>query len=373
MDSSKDTELGIDALRGLAALAVLFSHTVVVVLRTHLGTEPSDYEKGWQQVHHAWGLGFGVFWVWVFFVISGFCIHQSIKRSRKKGSFSVTSYGLARITRIYPLFLIGLGITLLGWWLTQGWNTQTALPWAEAAGCLAMLQIWTGTPLGFQASWSLTNEMIYYAAWPLALATAGWSFRRALTRSVLWSLLQIIVFAILWKTLTGGATEHWLIPFWTLPALYLLWLAGAWLAEHITLAKRCYLWAWLLSVLAMLALLVVLMQLYAAESRHWLHFVTAYAAILPIMGALAGLHHLGLSQRPLLAATARYLGSLSYPCYILHHPLLWSLQYLLMANLKLSIWQNISLLCLTVAAVVGTLGVWLEQRTLQWRKSWLTA
>lgn len=373
MAEGRDTELGIDALRGIAALAVLFSHAVVVVLRTQLGTEPASYPVEWKFIHHAWGLGFGVFWVWVFFVISGFCIHQSIQRSLRRGSLSLRAYALARVTRIYPLFLIGLIITLLGWWLTQGWQTGAALPWQQALGCLAMLQVWTGTPLGFQASWSLTNEMLYYAAWPLALMLSKGIFSKALRYSLLWSAAQFILFSVLWKKLTGGAAEHWLIPFWTLPALYTLWLAGAWLAEHWARAQSLGFKSWLLSLALLLALLSTLMLLYAHESRHWLHFVTAYAAILPVLGTLAGLQHLRLSRVQPLAAVARYLGSLSYPCYILHHPLLWSLQYLCLSQLELSVWGNVALLCLLVCGIVGSLGVWLERRFLHWRKSLLTA
>ncbi|MFN7562819.1 MAG: hypothetical protein ACK5TH_13635, partial [Prosthecobacter sp.] len=78
MDSrlDKDSELLLDALRGLAAFVVLFAHGFELAAGSALGWNSATNSEGWRWARAIFG---NADWcVWCFFVISGICIHRSI-------------------------------------------------------------------------------------------------------------------------------------------------------------------------------------------------------------------------------------------------------------------------------------------------------
>jgi peptidoglycan/LPS O-acetylase OafA/YrhL len=93
-----DPAAGLDGLRGLAAMTVAFGHGVSAAF---FGS-------------HVWlAICFGV-WaraaVVFFFVLSGYVIANSIRRSFAAGEFSLARFALNRITRVYPPFLLALAL-----------------------------------------------------------------------------------------------------------------------------------------------------------------------------------------------------------------------------------------------------------------------
>src|SRR5258708_21251359 len=101
---------GIDALRGLAALGVVLYHAV-------------DVSRGAPQNFLRWPLlflysltSFGYVGVFLFFVISGFCIHLQWARSRAAGKVPEIRFGSfwkRRVRRLYPAYLIALALYLV--------------------------------------------------------------------------------------------------------------------------------------------------------------------------------------------------------------------------------------------------------------------
>ena len=84
----------LDALRGLAALAVVFDHLSYYVLQ-HVRAV----------IYHWFDAGnYGVF---VFFIISGYIVPASLER---KGS--VRTFWVSRVFRLYPLYLLAVGIAV---------------------------------------------------------------------------------------------------------------------------------------------------------------------------------------------------------------------------------------------------------------------
>src|SRR5215469_4424811 len=86
----------LDALRGFAALCVVFDHGTTLVLRSL-----HAYLYQW--------LNFGQYGVFVFFLVSGYIIPASLER---KGS--VRGFWTGRVFRLYPPYLLALGISLVG-------------------------------------------------------------------------------------------------------------------------------------------------------------------------------------------------------------------------------------------------------------------
>src|SRR5438445_10494770 len=84
----------LDVLRGLAALAVVFDHVSYHVLQ-----HPRHV------IYHWFNLGdYGVF---VFFIISGYIVPASLER---KGS--VRTFWVSRLFRLYPLYLLAVGMAV---------------------------------------------------------------------------------------------------------------------------------------------------------------------------------------------------------------------------------------------------------------------
>jgi peptidoglycan/LPS O-acetylase OafA/YrhL len=84
----------LDVLRGLAALAVVFDHAIYYVL--HHG----------RTIVYQW-FNPGDYGVFVFFIISGYIAPASLER---KGS--VRTFWVSRLFRLYPLYLLAVGIAV---------------------------------------------------------------------------------------------------------------------------------------------------------------------------------------------------------------------------------------------------------------------
>jgi peptidoglycan/LPS O-acetylase OafA/YrhL len=101
----------IDALRGVAALGVVFFHAVEQI-KQPLPNNLLDYPIRLIQ----FGSSFGYIGVFLFFVISGFCIHLQWARARAAGTepdIRFGSFWKRRIRRLYPPYLIALVLYLL--------------------------------------------------------------------------------------------------------------------------------------------------------------------------------------------------------------------------------------------------------------------
>jgi peptidoglycan/LPS O-acetylase OafA/YrhL len=135
----------LDALRGIAALAVVFDHLspyLLTAIRTH--------------VYH-W-LDAGEYGVFVFFIISGYIVPASLER---KGS--VRTFWVSRIFRLYPLYLLVIVGAVLLWIIGQGSLRGAAADPANSvlSQLLMMGNVLAGPNLP-NVVWSLSYEMIFY-------------------------------------------------------------------------------------------------------------------------------------------------------------------------------------------------------------------
>lgn len=372
----KDSELFIDALRGVAAVMVLVAHGIMLALRGVYGTDPTQMPEGWRWLLASFG--FGGFWVWAFFVISGLCIQQSVARSAERGTYTWGGYLAARVTRIYPLFLLGLALAVGGWWITDGYAGRVpSFPWVSFVASFVMLQLFTQPFPSFAPSWSLTNEMAYYLMWPLGLKLAGGSSRRAVILLGSWALAAAAILAAFWKMAQLGRDDSLLVPLWGLSALFVIWLAGAWLGTEWARFRAWSgrgawqgSWIWLAAVWCLVAVLQY------RQSRAAFMMVAAYLAIpgFVVLIAGGGLARLNVSAR--VKAFAGWLGLLSYPCYILHKPLMWMTDTLLIPLLQGPLASmpaiRIAVLIFPSLLLVSLIGPILERGVMDWRRRLLT-
>jgi peptidoglycan/LPS O-acetylase OafA/YrhL len=135
----------LDALRGFAALAVVFDHMGTLVLQHAHNVVFSVVDTG----------QYGVF---VFFLVSGYIIPASLER---KGS--VRGFWVSRGFRLYPLYIFGIAVSLLAWKTGFG----------PIHGADTQLKTWVYS-LPFMMSnmidganvpnviWTLSFEMVFY-------------------------------------------------------------------------------------------------------------------------------------------------------------------------------------------------------------------
>lgn len=372
----KDSEGFIDALRGLAALAVLVTHSFDLGIRGVYGQDLANAPELWRWM--AATVGHGSFLVWVFFVVSGLCIHLSIARGMAGGTFAWRSYAAARVTRIYPLFMLGLLLAIVVWWFTDHLSGEPASrPWPQFFSSLLSLQIFTSTFPNFMPSWSLSNEMLYYAAWPLALGLVRRQAAAALNVAAGASFVVCFFIVMLWfglRRFESSAAVHGL---WSVSVLFPLWLSGAWLAEnwervsqHVT--RRL----WLGSFLLCLGSEGILAW---AKYKQWPHSVIDFTGLTSIPGVvlmLAGARHARLGSLAWAQPCIRWLGNVSYPCYVLHMPLLVVIVRLIIPTLPEGftfhpVARSLTLL-LPVLLLLAFIGPWLEGGIMAWRSKVLS-
>jgi peptidoglycan/LPS O-acetylase OafA/YrhL len=361
----------IDALRGIASFMVLLAHTLNNGITGAFGFVDQRIPPFWRWVHAS--LGEGVYWVWLFFILSGFCIHLSISRSLGNGTFNIRAYLLARFSRIYPLFLCGLAIAYLGWRYVPGYRAALDQPLAQCLSySLAMMQGFLGYFPGFGASWSLSYEIVYYALWPLAVSLCRGSINRAIGVSAVACIFHTALWGYRWKT-TGSVDNTLVHNLWNLSALYPLWLAGAWLAADVYKVGQ---WitrtVWMGSMLWIVVVYGIFSWMRHEHTAGWMQLCVAYLSVPGFALLIAGAQHATWLFNIRITAICQWLGAFSYPCYILHHPLHFIVEpyvnrYAPPVVLDSPVLRSIALL-LPVLVVVIAIGIPLERYLLAWRK-----
>ena len=135
----------LDLLRGIAALAVVFDHLSYYVLQ-HVRDE----------IYHWFDPGnYGVF---VFFIISGYIVPASLER---KGS--VRTFWISRLFRLYPLYLLAVGIAVALYFVHFGsLRGEGSDPEASILSQLLMMSNVLGGQNLPNVVWSLSYEMVFY-------------------------------------------------------------------------------------------------------------------------------------------------------------------------------------------------------------------
>jgi peptidoglycan/LPS O-acetylase OafA/YrhL len=139
--------LWLDALRGVAALVVVFEHVLDALLPEVRRTASPWFD-------------FGRYGVFVFFIVSGYVVPASLER---RGS--VREFWIGRVFRLYPLWAVAGAIGLVFavaevfWGLPQ---PLSAHPLASTLAHLTMLQDLLGVPNVLNVFWTLSYEMVFY-------------------------------------------------------------------------------------------------------------------------------------------------------------------------------------------------------------------
>lgn len=152
--------LGLQALRGLAALLVVAHHTAGTLARAKYG----GHEL-------AGGLLFplGRAGVDLFFVLSGFIIYY-IHRADIARPARFGNYAVRRLSRIYPTFWLALAFIIIAIFVAGGWERlgdQPAVLIAESALLMPFTPPGPENVVG--VAWTLSHELLFYAVFGLLI------------------------------------------------------------------------------------------------------------------------------------------------------------------------------------------------------------
>jgi len=248
---------GLDGLRALAVIAVVWHHT-------HPGY------AGVPMSHN------GFLGVDVFFVLSGFLITTLLLGERAaKGSFSLTKFYIRRSLRIFPLYYAVLALLAL-YFLGSSAASQRTVFLSELPFHASYTSNWVHLGSLMAITWSLSTEEQFYLAWPPLLAALG--MRSLWVLGAFLALNQAINFGFLHGTLASLG-----IPYDDLPILQITFtpiLLGVFLAFALRLeaVKR-----WLVGLpswaLALSCVLAVAVANVPGDIRGWprlaFHLATA--------------------------------------------------------------------------------------------------
>lgn len=164
----------LDGLRGLAALAVVAYH--------YLERGPSLYPQ--LGLQHSWA-EWGRYGVQLFFIISGFVIFDSARRSTTR------EFAANRVIRLYPAYWVAVILTFVVVYSFGLPGRQTSIPVALVN--LTMLQGFLGIPYVDGAYWTLAIELTFYFV-IIALARAhALADRRVFITLFVWLAVVIAV------------------------------------------------------------------------------------------------------------------------------------------------------------------------------------
>jgi peptidoglycan/LPS O-acetylase OafA/YrhL len=169
----------LDALRGLAALAVVMFHYT------------TRYDQLYGHVSEMPAVPSGHYGVQLFFCISGFVIFMTLDRCR-----SLTDFAVSRFSRLFPAYWVAIGLTTL--FVTAGGMAELIRTPEEIFVNLSMMQSYLHVEAVDGVYWTLSIELAFYCAaailWrlglmsriePILLAWIGlrwiWTFSPALT------------------------------------------------------------------------------------------------------------------------------------------------------------------------------------------------
>lgn len=331
----------LDALRGIAAIAVVFFHFTM------------------EQEATNWGFKLGVTGVDLFFIISGFVIFLTLKKTKNWRDFAVS-----RVSRLYPAYWAGVALTTL---FMAGYARATAQPLEEGLLTrflvnLTMFQHYFRVPDIDGVYWTLTVEMLFYLL--MAAIFIGNRLHR-IERIGALLLIPSVLYGLFAKEMA--------------PPVYSAIRLGIPLANHFPLffagivfyklkfeSRTPYRYGLLAACLA------AQMCLYDDGGRAWIYISPwEYGAMLLLF---FGVFLLYVQDKLGFVANrfTLYLGDISYPIYLIHQIIgVYVILPYAQATLHLSFWPAFLGIGLPAVLLLSTaIHHWVEKPGMELIRGW---
>ncbi|MCB9033121.1 MAG: acyltransferase [Chitinophagales bacterium] len=192
---------GLNGLRAIAALAVVFSHTTAGL--NEFGLNRFIFGKYADGNPKATLLaGFGVS---IFFALSGFLITYLLLKEKESGGINIKNFYIRRILRIWPLYYLYFGLTLITTYIFDIPYDKTYIFYYIFL--LANIPFIFGGMLPFLGHyWSLGVEEQFYSFWPWVVKKSKSILKITTIICIGLIALKTIVRVIEIKTLNGEST-----------------------------------------------------------------------------------------------------------------------------------------------------------------------
>ncbi|WP_285702541.1 acyltransferase [Microtetraspora sp. NBRC 16547] len=354
----------LDALRGLGAMAVVAEHMLPWLLPA---------------LRPYW-FNLGMYGVLVFFLVSGYIIPASLER---RGD--VRAFWISRLFRLYPLYLLVIALVLVAAiWVPV--REQVPRHASAVAAHVSMLLDVVHTGGLADPMWTLSYEMVFYLI-VTALFVRG-AHRRSGVVAVAFGLVAVGAGLMLsapllpgpWPALVSGVafvvglvclisgrfrtTAAYALGAMALVLLvfgsYVPWFGLAILAVMFT-GTALHRWengSGGLAPVITATVLVAVAPVWSIQAGWWWVQPDVWITTMALAGATfaAGMALRGRS----LPRALTWLGLVSYPVYLLHHPLLRWLNAAVHDLTRLRIGEQVALAVGYVGAVLGL--SWLTHR-----------
>ncbi len=211
----------VDALRGAAALGVVLYHTVGPNARF------GPRVLNWLAIPVLPTIRFGYVGVFLFFVISGFCIHLSRAKAKveNKQPTSFTAFWKRRFRRLYPPYLIALILYLGITAFTTKFELTPFYVWDVVSHVLMLHNLDSHTVYSINGVfWTLAiEEQLYLAYFLLLFMRNRWGWQRTLAACLVARVLWFVMSTVIRERykveipISEGAASHWFT--WALGAV----------------------------------------------------------------------------------------------------------------------------------------------------------
>jgi peptidoglycan/LPS O-acetylase OafA/YrhL len=260
-----------------------------------------------------------------FYVLSGFIMAIAYYRPGDQRNFKTGRYWLARVARIYPVYLFALLLMIAAKWHGAGSDALTIFLSAS------MLQAWApGYPLTLNApGWSLSVETFFYLSFPMLILLAKRHHLKplAIAAVILWLLTQSLHILLLnsadYVPFSGLHDFIYYNPIMHLNTFLMGFIVGAWLqaGKLQSFARPAMNISGLIMVSGLSILLLVTRQPFTAYTGIAIDYTNGLIAPLFIAFiTLLGLNTATISQC-LQHKWLVLLGESSFSLYILQKPL----------------------------------------------------
>jgi len=316
--------LSIDALRGIAALGVVLYHAVLQTTNA----VPHNLFK-WPVKLIQFLSSFGYIGVFLFFVISGFCIHLQWARARAAGQRQEIQFGSfwkRRIRRLYPPYLIAFALFLGMAALTPGINVTHFLVYDIGMHLLMLHNLDPHTCYTINGVfWTLAiEEQLYLAYFLLLFLRTRWGWGPTLIVCALARVGWFLFSHLVWLSTGMGvpvpeaAASHWFT--WALGAVGVEAAFGL-----VQLPRWCRnLWLGGMAIVFASATSVFLPLLGKDSMLHQVGWMLMHPAwgfgffILVNRAVQAEKSWLATLRRPRVVGVAAFIGVFSYSLYLTH-------------------------------------------------------
>jgi peptidoglycan/LPS O-acetylase OafA/YrhL len=305
--------VGLDGIRGLAALYVVAYHIFVRAWPGYPGANHAPFWAAW--------LSYGRGGVAMFIVLSGFSLGLGPARSGWKFK-SIATYAHRRAWRILPPYWAALGFSLVMTWFVlaqPGWGVPNGKS-VVVYGLLVQDVFSVGSPN--RAFWSIAIEAQLYVLLPLLLLLV----RRVSARAMV-GLVAAIVVTIGLLGPHVPLMNSALVKF--TPDLAVLFAVGLLAAGIVTAGEHTRSRPWagyaLAAMVPAIALMVVKGSTWSSLNLFWLDL--AWAPALGCFLAAVATSRPRFVVRFLNSRLLRSLGSCSYSLYLTHAPIVIAVSY----------------------------------------------